>query len=256
VKTAVGIEESATMGLPPPTIVSFEGPAPGLSRIAEKIAELSGLEVSVEEPGDEVMADLYDLYGDLSFKCDPQDQLNIWVYRPRAVRDNYVETFGDSGLALPIANCMVGLNEPAETQAVYLDHRRDRVGALHSATMLALEALGGHASPAITEDARRRLAAPISASELLRQRRKVRNRSLFQGVILVLLLPVLIPLCVLSLLWFLMLLPWYFWKVAKRHRAFVESDLYRDILAVFDERNRAGENTDPNPSSPSEDQHQ
>ena len=226
-------EESRTMAGAPITSVSFDGPAPGLSTIAEKVAELSGLEVSVEEADSEFMAGHYDVYGDLWFKCDPEDHLNIEVWANASTAES---------------------NEHMKTEVI-VNYGRDRVRTLLSVAILALESLGGRADPPCYKGERRRFVTPISSSELLRQRRKAPHWSRLQGVILILLLPVLIPLGVVILLCIMLSLPWLYWKETRRLREFSQSDLWRAILAEHERRIRAAENKNSDLNSSSEDQH-
>jgi hypothetical protein len=120
--------------------VVFDGEAPELSAIADKVTELSGLPLSVAD-GD---GDLYDLHAHLAFACAPETQLEVHAYPAGAVKEFYHQTFGDADL--PFARCVQGLNEPAGTQAVYLRGYIGQEPTLLFVTILTLEALGGRPS--------------------------------------------------------------------------------------------------------------
>src|SRR3954468_16041582 len=97
---------------------TFNGRAPELRQVAEKVAELSGLAVLIEESGPGLKGDLHDRHGHLAFACAPDQRLQVYSYRPGAVRAHYHEFSG--GYDLPTARFVQGLHEPAGTQAVYL----------------------------------------------------------------------------------------------------------------------------------------
>jgi len=114
--------------------VAFDGRAPQLSRIADKISELSGLPVVVTESGPDVKGDLYDLHGYLAFACAPAQQLEIHAYRDGAVRK----------LCLPMGKCVRGMHEPAGTQSVYL---RSFIGQEPTLLLGGNPGVGGNGRP-------------------------------------------------------------------------------------------------------------
>src|SRR2546426_313968 len=171
---------------------AFDRRAPGLSPIADKISELSGLPVSVTESGSDVKGDLYDLHASLAFACAPEDQLKLYTYRAGAVKEFRDQTFGDADL--PMVKFTQGLNEPAETQVVYLRSFIGQEPTLMAVTTLALEALGGRPRHPISAEVRQDYGTPITASQLEKRRRKVRKQATLGTAIVLLLLPVLIPL--------------------------------------------------------------
>lgn len=189
--------------------IVFDGEAPELSAIADKVAALSGLPLSVaEEDGD-----LYDLHAHLAFACAPQIQLEMHTYRAGAVKQLYQQTFGD--VDLPIARCVQGLNEPAGTQAVYLRGYIGQEPTLLIVTILALEALGGRPRHPIGEEERRQYGSPITPAQLEERQRKLSKQMRLIVVVGLLLLPVLLPLWLIG---FFVLLPWRIWKGYQLYR--------------------------------------
>jgi hypothetical protein len=197
--------------------VVFDGQAPGLSRIAEKVTELSELALSVTESGADVKAGLYDLHASLAFVCAPKVRLELYSYRSGAVKEFYQQTFGDAGF--PFARFTQGLNEPPGTQAVYLRGYVGQEPTLLVVTELALEALGGRPRESIPKEIRQEYGAPVSAAQLEERLRKV-ARQVWLGLLMgVVLLPLLIPLWLFGVLWGLMSLPWRIWKGYQRYRS-------------------------------------
>jgi hypothetical protein len=135
------------------TQVVFDGQAPELSSIAGKVAELSGLPLSVTDSGADVKAGLYDLHAYLAFACHPETPLRLHSYRAGAVKELYHQTFGEA--RRPIAKCVQGLNEAPGTQTVYLHGYVGQEPTLLFVTELALEALGGRPRTPMAEEVRR-----------------------------------------------------------------------------------------------------
>jgi hypothetical protein len=196
--------------------VSFDGRAPDLLRIADKVTELCGLPVTVKQSGDDIKQNLYDQHGYIAFACAEQDKLELFSYRPGAVRQFYEESF--EGLELPMAKFVTGLNEPAGTQVVYL---RGTFGleTLMGVTALALEALGGRPSEPMEVPERREYGRRITEAELLQRRRRWQQQGRWALLIGVLLLPVSLPLFLLGLLVTFALMPWRIWKAWQLTRA-------------------------------------
>jgi len=197
--------------------VAFEGRAPQLSDIADKITELSGLPLSVTESGADVKGDLFDLHGYLAFACAAEQPLEIYAYRGRAVRDLCEEMFGN--VRLPMTKCVQGINEPAGTQSVYLTGYLGQEPTLLVATTLALEALGGRPKYPIGDEARREYGTPITPAQLEERRRKVAKQMRSAVMVGLLLLPVIIPLWIVGLV---VMMPWSIWKAYKLYRAWTE----------------------------------
>jgi hypothetical protein len=195
------------------TEVAFDGPAPELYRIAVKVAELSGLTLSVTESGTEVKGDLYDLHGYLAYACAPEQRLELWTYRAGAVRKFCEETFRDA--ELPITRWVRGMNEPAGTQAVFLRGYLGQEPTLLVMTTLALEALGGRPREPISDEVRLEYGVPITPAQL-QTRQRTLARQLWPTVVVgCLLLPLLIPLWVVAVL---VTMPWRLWKAKQLYR--------------------------------------
>jgi hypothetical protein len=190
------------MGYLPPVQIAFDGQAPDLQSIADKVAELSSLPISVDDSGANVKVNLYDLHGSFSFTCALDQHVELYSYRPGSVRELYTQMFGDAGLSLPLANGVVGLNEPPETQVAYLRRPGDQELTLFFTTTFALEALGGHPRCLITQEMRQQYATPIGVWELRIRHWKEHIKSLLVAGVLLLLLPVLIPLYAVNMIIF------------------------------------------------------
>jgi hypothetical protein len=199
------------------TEVGFDGQAPELYRIAVKVAELSGLTLSVTESGTEVKGDLYDLHGYLAYTCAPEQRLELWTYRAGAVRRFCEETFGN--VELPMARCVRGVNEPAGTQAVYLRGYLGQEPTLLVMTTLALEALGGRPREPITDEERREYGTSITPAQLQARQRRLARQLWPTVVVGCLLLPLLIPLWVVAVL---VTMPWRIWKANQLYRDYIK----------------------------------
>jgi hypothetical protein len=197
--------------------VRFDGRAPALSRIAEKVTELSGLGLSIQEvePGDQG----YDIHARLAFACAQDDQLEVRAYRPGAVRAFYDEAF--QGVPQPMDRFVQGLKEPAGTQAVYLRSHTGLDPTLLTVTILALEALGGRARDPISEEERCQYGTPITVAQLEERRRSMRRQNRLASLIFVLLLPLALPLWLVWFLAILVMMPWRTWKAYKASRDYL-----------------------------------
>jgi hypothetical protein len=195
---------------------AFDGKAPDLKSIGEKVAELSGLVVSVTESSDELKGTLFDLHGYLAFACAPESRIELHSYQAGAVKELCEDMFGKADF--PLARAVKGRNEPPGTQAVYLRGFIGQEMTLFFTIELALEALGGRPPHPLPDDVRQEYGKPITAAELLeRQRRMARQMRSMWGIGL-LLLPLLIPLWIVGLLWFVLTLPWRLWKAYRMYR--------------------------------------
>jgi hypothetical protein len=185
--------------------VTFTGRAPDLGLVADKITALCGLAVVIERSSSEGMENLHDQYAHFAFACAAQEQLEIYTYRPGAVRQFY-DDFTD-GVSMPTERFVSGLNEPAGTQVVYL---RGYLGleTLMGVTLLALEALGGQPRERIDDETRREYGRPITEAELHERRRQLKRQLRIGCWLQLLLLPITVPLFLVGLLWRLVTLPW------------------------------------------------
>jgi hypothetical protein len=190
--------------------VAFDGRAPDLRHIADKIRELTGLAVSVTGSEAGLKGNLFDQHGYLDFACAPGSQLELHTYRARAVRELHDQTFGDA--RLPTAKFVKGLNEPPGTQTVYLWGFVGQEPTLLFATQIALEALGGRPLHPIPEEVRREYGRAIHAAELEHRRRKLTKQMRPAVMVMILLLPLLIPLWFAA---FVLMMPWRVWKVSQ-----------------------------------------
>src|SRR5262245_44568951 len=199
---------------------TFDGRAPDLSCIADKITELSGLPVSVTESAAEVKGELYDMHASLAFSCAPAERLELHTYLPAAVREFCNEAF--EGIEFPTAKFVQGMSEPAGTQTVYLRGYIGQDPTLMIVSILALEALGGRPKHPILDEMRREYGKPITTSQLIERHRKLRKQGRWQAAIVLLLLPVLIPLWFVGCLALLVTTPWRIWKGYQLYRSYQE----------------------------------
>jgi len=202
------------------TEVVFDGQAPELARIAEKVTALCGLPVTVTGSDAEIKGDLYDLHAHLAFACAPETQLELCSYIPGAVQKFYRESFGDADF--PFMKCMQGLNELPGSQSVHLRAYVGQEPTLFFVTELALEALGGRPREPIPDDVREEYGVPITAEQLQERHRKLDRQMRSAWLLGMVLLPVLIPLWLLGFLWFLVSMPWRIWKAYRFARKYME----------------------------------
>src|SRR3954470_11703465 len=143
--------------------VAFEGTAPPLSRIVDKITEIGGLPLQVQESNSDIRGDLYDLHARIGFACLPAHDIKIYTYRDGAVK----ELLEHSGMSkLPIAKVMEGANERLGSQSVYLEGYRGQDLTIMDVTILALESLGGQPRVAPSPEVRKRYAKPLTERQL------------------------------------------------------------------------------------------
>ena len=105
-----------------------------------------------------------------------------------------------------------GANEPVGKQSVYVQGYLGQEPTLLLATTLALEALGGRLGAPMTDDIRRECGRVISSDELGRRHRKAQKQGRLALVAWVLLLPVLVPVWIVTLAWQLITMPRRIWK--------------------------------------------
>lgn len=163
--------------------VLFEGEVPEISRIAAKVAELSGLAVRIQQTVDRDASDPDDLYGSLAFECAPDDEIALSA--GRAGEGMFAFTQIPPAEADATAD---GQEGPPGKRAVRL------MGGGHEPTLstyihLALEALGGELAHPVGEEFRRMCAAPITELELERRRWKASANHLLMLVMAVVTAP-------------------------------------------------------------------
>jgi hypothetical protein len=166
--------------------VKFEGTAPPLSRIVEKIKEIGGLPLVMEESTSEIRGDLYDLYERIGFACLSNHDIKIYSYREGAVK-KFLEQSGMS--KMPIANVVTGAHERAGTQTVYLEAYRGQDLTIMDVTILALESLGGVPRTAPTSEMREKYTRHLTEQQLTHRKRWLPLRSIALAIVALLALP-------------------------------------------------------------------
>jgi len=201
--------------------ITFDGQAPSLHRIGEKVAELSGLTVAIKDSGVDVKGTLFDLHGSVAFACALDEWLELFCYRHGAVRALHDATVGASRMSSE--TLVQGRHEATGIQAVHLRSGFGLEPTLISVTILALEALGGHPREPITPEMRREYGKPITGTQFEERRRQWRKEMRATTALSVLLLPLLIPVWCAGFLIFLALLPWHIWRAYRFSAQWVES---------------------------------
>ena len=192
--------------------VVFAYPAPSAGAISTRVAERTGLPVTVAEDSPDDRRDLYDLRADLAFAAHPKSPVQVTAYRPGAVRNHLRRTGMDRS---PLARVVQGANEADGTQTVHVRGYVGQEPTLFVAVTLALESLGGRCSRPVSDDWQRDYAGPVSADELARRVRRVERQGKLTLAMFVLLLPVLIPMGVVSIAWHVFRMPWRLQKALR-----------------------------------------
>ncbi|MDB5356350.1 MAG: hypothetical protein JWN24_2803 [Phycisphaerales bacterium] len=196
--------------------VRFEGQAPEAARIADKVTEIIGLPMTLEESGPEMRCDCHFLHARLAFARFPDRRVELTAYHPGGVKE-FLKRMGTD--TLPIAHAVQGANEPPGTQTVYIRGYIGQEPTIIFATILALEALGGHLREPVSEEMRREYGSRITTMELDRRHRKLFRQGLVKLLLGVILLPILFPLGVASIVWHLVKTPWQIRKAMKLVRS-------------------------------------
>lgn len=150
------------MGMTPFKEVLFEGRVPEITRIVDKVVELSGLAVRIRQTVDRNTAERYDLDAYLAFECAPDDA--IWLGAGPGA-ENFFWGAADEE------------QYPPGKQAVYLSFG-GLEPTLRTYVRLALGALGGELKHPLDEASRRLCAGPITELELERRKWKVSGKLL------------------------------------------------------------------------------
>jgi hypothetical protein len=158
---------------------TFNGVAPSLPTIAEKVEARTGLPVVLTTSDLEPLDDVSGRRGYLAFARFPGNRVTIRSYR--RPDENGIDKAGPHAVDLEYA--VVG--EPT----------------IYVATAVALEALGGTPAYAISEESRQLSGGRIDLGELVRRNRKANREATLLVVAVVLLLPVLIPAFVGRMMW-------------------------------------------------------
>jgi hypothetical protein len=196
--------------------VRFEGQAPDAARIADKVKEIIGLPIILHESGPEMRCDFHSLHAQLAFARFPKQRVELTAYRPGAVQELQKRNGTDT---LPFARAVQGAHERPGTQTVYMRGYIGQELTIIFATMLALEALGGHLREPVSEEMRREYGSRIATAELERRQRKVERQSLLTLLLGTILLPILLPLWAASIVWHLVKIPWRIRKAIKLVRS-------------------------------------
>lgn len=200
------------MGIVRGTVV-FDGSAPDLSRIADAITSLTGLSVTTTASPAEAAGGVHAWHGRIVFDCVPEEPLVLYAYNPGPVADFFGKSLGDVGRFT--APFVEGMNEKPGTQAVYLEGYVGQDPTLMMVASLALESLGGKLAHEFDAMARQRYGRALSVDELMERRRKNKRRILAGFLLLILMFPVVFPLQLLSMLWFLVAMPWRIYKAGR-----------------------------------------
>jgi hypothetical protein len=164
--------------------VSFNGQAPNLNCIVNKITEISGLEISIEDDRDSYR----NLNVRLSFSNTPDNQLKISTTVSRIDLDPH----SHSTSYIPRSSASEE-NEFIDYQTVCLHMYVGQEATLLYIATIALEELGGYSRYPLSEEMRQQYSTRITSSEL--ERRYQLNGVAIIGFYIILLvsLPLLIP---------------------------------------------------------------
>ncbi len=216
--------------------VVFVGKVPEPAAIQAAMTRQCGLPVIMTEGGPAITDDLYEFDGRLAFAAAASNSIEIFAYRPGAVRRLYNQLTADGEL-LPERQlkCITGWDQAPGTQSVHLRGYLGQEMTLFMVALITLESLGGRPKHPISERARRLCSGPISNEELARRIRKERSLSVAGTLISV----AFLPLMLLQLLCSILILPVRLWKA---RRPVLQE------LQEYDQRRRAAQQPDaPDP---------
>jgi hypothetical protein len=194
--------------------ITFENAVPALSVIRDTITQRVGLPLIITEHHGE----LYELNAKIGFASFPKETLEATVYRSRTVQEHLKQ----AGVSeMPIAKFVEGANEAPGTKTVYIRWFSGGEPTLVFATILALEALGGRLdnNPCSDKD-RREFGKAITTSELIRRRKKVRNRNLRALPLWIVFAPIAILLSAAWICWMICSMPWRIRKLRRAMKAY------------------------------------
>ena len=197
--------------------VVFEGKAPRLEELSEKISDCLGLALIATELDDQIKGDLYDVRGKIRLADFPKEAITVYAYRAGGVH-RHMERAGMA--EMPMAGVVQGANEKPGTQTVYVETCSGMEPTLALAAVAALQALGGRIAGEERDPASyERWVTRTSVAELRRRLRRNRNRTIIALAGAILLSPILIPIWALWLVWTLLALPWRIfraWRILRR----------------------------------------
>jgi hypothetical protein len=169
--------------------VVFDGHAPNLASIANKVSELTGLPVSITAPDPKPWASqgVEDL-GCLAFACVPDEKLMVGVLRNIAAeRANDQTSEPADGAVAKLTDRVPGGMSWEEIGLIFSGQE----STLYNVTMLALGAMGGQLPyywP--SEKVGRKYGEPITARLLDKRRRNARRWAVLESLIYALVRPV------------------------------------------------------------------
>jgi len=155
--------------------VNFDGRAPSLLQIVQKITQTGGLPLTVEESSPTIRGNLFDLHARLAFARFPKDKIEVTTYRTGAVSEQLKR---DGVSDLPLAKVVQGAREPSGTQTVYMQGYMGQEPTLFFITAIALEALGGRPRFPITDAERREFGVTVALADLERRYKKTRRHNM------------------------------------------------------------------------------
>jgi hypothetical protein len=164
--------------------VSFNGQAPSLNCIVNKITEISGLEISIEDDRDSYC----NLNVRLSFSNTPDNQLKIST----TVSVIALDTHSHSTSYIPRSSASEE-NESIDSQTVCLRMYVGQEATLLYIATIALEELGGRSRYLVSEEMRQQYSTRITSSELERRYQLNGVAIIRFYIILLVSLPLLIP---------------------------------------------------------------
>jgi hypothetical protein len=169
--------------------VSFNGQAPSLNCIVNKITEISGLEISIEEDRDSYC----NLNVRLSFSNTPDNQLEISTTVSKIALN--LHSHSTSYIPRSLAS---EENESNDSQTVCLRMYVGQEATLLYIATIALEELGGYSKYPLSEEMRQKYSTRLTSSEL--ERRHLLNgiAIIYFYIILLVSLPLLIPYWIVS----------------------------------------------------------
>lgn len=187
--------------------VEFNGHAPALEDITSKMSEICDLLIVVVEADPD---ECYRFHARVAFDCMPDWRLEVSCYRPGAVDNFLEETLGDD--APHVSKLVEGAGKPEGTETVYLRAFMGEDPTLLFTAKLALEALGGRPREVVPDEVRQIYGRPITASELRKRHKTAEKRAKRFSIAIVLMLPILIPVYIVSSAWFVLTLPYTLWR--------------------------------------------
>lgn len=171
--------------------VQFHGDLPDLARIGAAITQLCGLPVTITDSSPDVKGTLYAMHARVAFDCHRSNTIEVFSYRPGAVRQLYAQVTANvpPDLAEP-PRALLGVNEPEGTPSIHLRTYVGQEPTLLMVTTLALEALGGEIKRPVPEAARRTYSRLLTPAALKWRTRKLQALTVVAMIAFIVLLPI------------------------------------------------------------------